>query len=363
MSQAADRTQGPGSRRARAALRAGLPVVVVAGIVLAWRFLWLGGGRPLVVYCAHDSVYSNEVLRAFERKSGVSVAPKYDTEATKSLGLVELLVAEKEGPVCDVFWNNQLLGTLQLQEEGMLLPYRGPGYERIPDGLKDPEGRWAGFAARFRVWIVNTGRMEPTDEAVRARLEGDLSRVAIANPLFGTTLTHYSVLWDLWGAERLKAWHRSSRERGLVQATGNAHVKNLVARGVCDLGLTDTDDFFAAKDEGLPVAMVPVRLAAQHGAARLDHGPVVCMPNTVAIIRGTRRLAEATRLVDYLLSEECELALANSRSRQIPLGPVDESRLPREVRELKGLAAAAFPLARAAGARAECVSWLKNLSQ
>ncbi|MDP6108080.1 MAG: hypothetical protein QGI33_06570 [Candidatus Brocadiia bacterium] len=41
--------------------------------------------------------------------------------------------------------------------------------------------------------------MEPREEAVTAALAGDLSRVAIAKPLYGTTLSHYSVLWDLCG--------------------------------------------------------------------------------------------------------------------------------------------------------------------
>ena len=42
----------------------------------------------------------------------------YDSEATKSLGLVNQLKNEKNAPHCDVFWNNELLGTMDLAHDG-----------------------------------------------------------------------------------------------------------------------------------------------------------------------------------------------------------------------------------------------------
>lgn len=330
-------------------------LLVVAALVLpiAW---WWGAAHPsaLVVYCAHDAIHAEKVLRDFEKRSGIPVAIRFDTEATKSLGLVELLLREKDAPRCDVFWNNELLGTLDLAESGLLESYRGPGHARIPAAFKDPGGLWTGFAARLRVFIFNTQKLAPSTSAdeLAARLTSpDLSRVAIAKPLYGTTLTHYAALWSAWGGDRLQAWHRESRTRGIREANGNAAVKDLVAEGVCDLGLTDTDDFFEAKDAGKPVAAQPVRL---------EGGATICIPNTVAITRGTKRPAEARKLVDFLLSEETELALAGSRSRQIPLGPVPPERLPAEVRELVTWAKDGADLTTLASARAACLSWLKG---
>ena len=324
-------------------------VAVLLLVVLTYRLL-RAPGDPLVVYCAHDSVYADAVLRAFTERTGIPVRVKYDIEATKSLGLVELLKREVQAPRCDVFWNNELLGTMSLADDGLLEPYKGPGWERMPAAFKDPEGRWAGFGARLRVYIVNTQVLQPSEEAVAAALAGDLSSVAVAKPLYGTTLTHYTVLWHAWGGERLKAWHADWRKRGVVEALGNAHVKDLVAAGTCALGLTDSDDYFVALDDGRSVAALPVRL---------EGGGAICIPNTVAVIRGTRRMDAARRLVDYLLSEESERQLARSRSRQIPLGPVEGAALPGEVRQLKDWAAGAVPLADMGRARAECLAWLK----
>jgi len=240
---------------------------------------------------------------------------------------------------------------MDLKDKGVLEPYKGPGYQSMPAEFKDPDGCWAGFAARMRVYIINTDKMPATPEAIEKVLASkDRSRFAIAKPLYGTTLTHYCVLWKLWGQDVLQTWHRDCRKRGLVEATGNAHVKDLVAQGVCDLGWTDSDDFFVAKDQGAPVGAVPVKVS----------GKAIVIPNTVSIIKGTRRPKEAQEFVDYLLSGECEVALANSSSRQIPLGPVDETALPIEVREFKKLARSAVPLTSLGPARTACLAWLKQ---
>jgi iron(III) transport system substrate-binding protein len=326
---------------------AGLALLLAAGLAYAW--FASRAPAPLVVYCAHDAIYADGLLKAYEKRAGIRLSVRFDSEATKSLGLVELLLRERTHPRCDLFWNNELLGTLQLAEAGLLQPYRGPGYERIPAAFKDPEARWTGFAARLRVWIVNTQRVEAAASAPLP--PADLTRTVMAKPLYGTTRTHYTVLWSLWGPERLQAWHRDWRARGGREASGNAAVKNLVAEGVCDSGLTDSDDYFAARDGGKPVAMAPARVDASH---------TLCIPNTAAIVRGTRRLKAAQALADYLLSAEVETALANSPSRQIPLGPVDEARLPAEVRELKRLAADGYPLDGLDAARRDCLDWLKS---
>ena len=334
-------------------IRRVLPFLLAAALVAVWLYHRSGPPR-LTVYCAHDAIYVESILRDFTRRTGIPVAARYDTEATKSLGLTELLIREKDAPRCDVFWNNELLGTLDLQEKGILSPYRGSGWQRIPANFKDADGHWTGFAARLRVCIAN-GNVADAEPMIRLNVGvlalPDASRFAIAKPLYGTTLTHYAVLWQHWGREKTIAWHREWRARGVRELNGNAAVKDAVAQGACDFGYTDTDDFFEAKDAGLPVEMRPVQIE--------DTGATICIPNTVAIIRGTRRETDARRLVDFLLSAETELALARAKSRQIPLGPVPEDQVPAEVRELQTWAQHAAPLTNLLPARNECLTWLK----
>jgi iron(III) transport system substrate-binding protein len=249
-----------------------------------------------------------------------------------------------------VFWNNQVLGTVQLQRAGFLEPYKGPGYERIPAAYKDLEGMWTGFAARLRVWIVNTEKMEATPEVIEAALANpDLSQMAIAMPMFGTTLSQYSLLWDRMGGEALKAQHRDWVKRGCRVVSGNATVKNLVAEGVCSFGMTDTDDYFVAQDATLPVAQLPIRV----------DGQTICIPNCVSIIRGSDNPEAAKQLVDYLLSEEVELKLSAREARQIPLGPVTSGELSAEVQQLADWARETADMTDLGQAQEECLTWLK----
>lgn len=333
-----------------------MPRFVLASAVLAlllagWLFYSRSTAGALVVYCAHDAIHAEKILRDFEKSTGLPVALRFDTEATKSLGLTELLIREKDAPRCDVFWNNELLGMLDLHERGLLAPYRGPGHARIPAAFKAADGSWTGFAARLRVIIANTEKIGATPPNLDGLLPGsDRSRIALAKPLYGTTLTHYTALWSLWGGARLQEWHRAWRAGGARECSGNAAVKDAVAEGVCFAGYTDSDDFFVAKDAGKPVAMHP---------ARLENGRTICIPNTVAIIRGSQRMPAARKLVDYLLSEETERALARGQARQIPLGPVAADQVPAEVRELMAWAREGADLTVLGGARAECLAWLK----
>ncbi|EDL62432.1 extracellular solute-binding protein [Gimesia maris] len=325
-------------------------VEIAAIVMIGLVFYYQNREEALVVYCAHDAVFSEKILKQFEQQTGIKVEPRFDTEATKSLGLTNLIIREKDHPRCDVFWNNQALGTAALKEQDLLAPYQGPGYQRIPAAFKDPEGHWTGFAARLRVYIANTDSYELSYENVASTFTGPLNQVAIAKPLYGTTLSHFTVLCDAWGLARLQEWYRALQEQGIQVTSGNSSVKNLVATGACILGLTDTDDYFVAVDAGQPVAAIPV----------LVEEKALLIPNSVAIIKGTKRRKQAEALVDYLLSAEVELELSQSQSRQIPLGKVNWDQVPEEVQKFRPYIKQAYPLSDLVNQRKRTLDWLKS---
>lgn len=337
-------------------LTASVPLILLAAaclLLVGWTIYQTGSSthsERLVVYCAHDAVYAEAILRDFERRTGIRIEARFDTEATKSLGLVQQILQEKDSPRCDVFWNNELLGTLELQEQGLLESYRGRAWERLPSRYKDADGQWVGFGARLRVYIVNPEKMSATEESVTHALAGDLSCAAIAKPMFGTTLTQYSLMWHVLGPDGLKAWHESLHKQGIKEVAGNAMVKNLVAAGTCDIGLTDTDDVFVAKDDGYRVEMLPIRI----------QGRTIGIPNTGAIIRGTKHRSQAEKLIDFLASAETELALAKSKSRQVPVGPVNPDQLPADVRPLYEWVQDSAELSELLPARRACLEWLRK---
>lgn len=274
-------------------------------------------GREVVVYTALDQFYSEPILRRFEQETGIVVRPRYDTEATKTTGLFNRIVAERRRPRCDVFWNNEVLRTVALKQLGLLEPYRAPKARDIPARFKDSEGYWTGFAARARVIVYNTNiltsRTVPRSvfDLAKPRWRG---RCAIAYPLFGTTATHFGVLYSLMGERKALAFFRALRDNDVQVLDGNAMVCRAVARGELAWGLTDTDDVHAAQLDGKPVAFVVP-----------DQGPgdigALIIPNTLALIKNCPHPRAGKRLIDFLLDAEVENALAVGRSAQIPVRP------------------------------------------
>jgi len=320
-----------------------------SGLVAAASSCSVGTDR-LVVYCAHDSQLACPVLERFAGLHGVEVLARYDTEANKSLGLVNRLRTERERPQCDVFWNNELLGTALLGSEGVLMPLSSERSDRLPGSPFPKRRSWVVFGGRLRL-VISPRPVDLSESAVMAALErGDLSDVTIAKPMFGTTLTQYCAWGESWGLEELKRRHQSWLRKGIRYVGGNSATKDLVAAGVCSLGFTDSDDFFVAVDAGRSLHAVPVRVS----------GKTICIPNSAAVIQGSRQPDLARRLVEYLCSPEVELELARSPARQIPLGAVDPQSLPEEVRALRRWADESLELEPLLSMRGRVLEWLRQ---
>src|SRR5262245_21407581 len=108
--------------------------------------LGCNSSKPRVVlYCAQDKEFADEAMADFTRRTGLQVAPKFGTEADKSVSLYEELVREAKRPRCDVHWNNEILSTLRLQRQGLLEPYNSPSAAPYPDFAKAKDHTWHAF--------------------------------------------------------------------------------------------------------------------------------------------------------------------------------------------------------------------------
>lgn len=277
-----------------------------------------GGGRPaseVVVYCSHDLLFSEPILKEFESASGIRVRIVGDTEAAKTTGLVNRLIQMKDRPEADVFWNNEVMNAVRLAQMGMLEPYRPAAAADIPAGHRDPADRWVGFGARARVILYNRNLVKPGEEPksifdlTKPAMKG---RVAIAKPIFGTTATHAAALFVALGPEKARKFFGDLKENEVRVAAGNAMARNMVADGEIAVCLTDTDDANGAFLNGKPVEMV---------YPDADGIGTLVIPNTVMLLKGAPHPAEAKKLVDFLASQEVEAKLARSESAQMPLRP------------------------------------------
>ena len=287
---------------------------VIFPLVLSFAAAGCGPPPDVTIYCACDQSDSELILREFEKQTGLTVRMEFDSEAHKTVGLVNRIRQEKNRPRCDVFWNNEIAHTVSLANDGFLAEYDSPNAAGIPETFRDPERRWTGFAARARVFIVNTEVVKKPEEIrgmwdlVDPKWEG---KSAMAKPLTGTTLTHAVALFTVLGEEKALEYLTAVKER--VNLTrGNAHVMRLVRDGELSWGWTDTDDYNRARIDEHPVAMIfPDRGEGELGT--------LFIPNTVAVMKDAPQPENARKLVDYLLSIEVERELAEREGAQIPL--------------------------------------------
>lgn len=276
--------------------------------------LWPTDEEEVVVYTALDREFSEPILDSFTAETEINVRAKYDVESTKTVQLAAAIMEEQSRPRCDLFWNNEILHTLRLEEEGLLEAYETPHANSFPAEFRSPDKRWFGFAARVRVLIVNTDLMPADDrpnsihDLVDPKFKG---KVGVAKPLFGTTATHAAVLFDAWGAETATKYWREIEQNAEVMS-GNKQVAQAVASGQLMFGITDTDDAIIEVEKGMPVEIVfPDQGDDQIGA--------LFIPNTVALIKGAPHREAACRLIDTLLAGEVEKRLAEGASAQFPL--------------------------------------------
>ena len=296
---------------------------------------WRSTGSEVVVYTALDSEFSAPIFEKYTAATGVAVLPKFDAESTKTVGLAEAIIAEKDRPRCDVFWNNEILHTLRLKRLGLLDVYQPTIAKEYPAAFRDRDGHWHGFAARARILIVNTklvrkgGRPTSILDLANPKWRG---RTAMAKPLFGTTATQAACLFSAWGDRRAKEFFRKLKRNDVQILSGNKQVAQAVSSGRADFGLTDTDDALIEVEGGMPVAIV----YPDQGAGGLG---TLFIPNTVAIIRGGPNPSAARQLVDYLLSPAVEASLAAGPSAQIPLNPAvqapDRIKTPKTIRAMQ----------------------------
>ncbi|NOU20279.1 MAG: extracellular solute-binding protein [Methyloglobulus sp.] len=271
-----------------------------------------GAESTVVVYVSEDQVFSEPILKDFERDTGIRVKAVYDTEETKGTGVMNRLIAEKNNPQSDVYWANEPIRAEVLKQKKISAAYRSPNSEGIPAAFKDSESYWTGFSARARVFIVNRkAGIKP--DSLKAYVDPKLAGKGImANPLFGTTATHVAALFTVWGDDRAKQFMDALKNNGTQLASSNGESADLVAAGEFDFALVDSDDAVNRIRQGKAVEMV----CPDQGKNQLG---CLILPNAAVLIRNSPHPDAGRKLVDYLLSKETERKLAFADCAQIPL--------------------------------------------
>lgn len=261
----------------------------------------------VILYCAQDQMFAEPVLAAFTRETGIRVRSIYDSEAVKTVGLANRLIAEMDRPACDLFWGNESLRTRQLAARGVF------GTNTIAGANGKP---WVEFGSRSRRIIINPSLLPPEDaptsliELTNARWAG---RISLAFPLFGTTSTHFLALRSVWGEAAWEEWCTALMANRPFVEEGNAHVVRRIGRGEAWIGLTDSDDITAGQREGWKVE--PLSITRD----------MLFIPNTLAAVRPMAPDNPTVSLINYLTSPATrELLMKSGALESADIPPATE---------------------------------------
>ena len=253
-----------------------IPAVIALLASLLLPAINLGKRKPSVVaYCAQDQTYAEEIFRDFQKQTGIRVLAVYDSEAVKTVGLANRLLAERNHPQCDLFWGNEEMRARQLAAQDIFREDKGLAF----------------FGHRSRCLVYNTKKVA-TESVPHSLLEltNEIwrGRVSLAYPQFGTTAAHFHALRQHWGEAAWENWCRALVANKPVLVDGNSVVVKMVGGGEALVGLTDSDDIAAAQADGLPVARAP------------DFKETMLIANSLGITRGAPHASPAQELFEYL---------------------------------------------------------------
>jgi iron(III) transport system substrate-binding protein len=269
--------------------------------------------QSVILYSSVDERFLRDIVAQYEKDTGASVELVTDSEAGKTTGLVNRIRAEKDRPRANVFWSSEQSLTVLLAREGLLAPYDSPSAADIDPVYRDKDNLWIGFALRARVIAYMPEQTKQQDVPLFWK---DLakpniaSHLAIANPLFGTTRGHVAALAAHWGNDRLQTYLEQLVAHGVLVTDGNSTAVRRLMDGEVQFAMTDSDDVLVAQRKGHKVAMV---------FPELEGAGILMVPNTVALVAGSKDNQAAHRLIDFILSPKVERMLAKSDSGNYPV--------------------------------------------
>lgn len=308
-------------------MRPGAARSLAIALSILLLFIWGCGNKSensVIVYVSEDQVFSEPILKDFEKETGITVKAVYDTEEAKSTGVMNRLIGEKGNPQADVYWANEPDRAELLKRMDIVAPYVSPNAGDIPAQFKDPEGYWTGFSARARVLLVSKHAKEKPASLLAYADSRWKGKAVIANPLFGTTTDLIASLFNAWGDDKAKAFMEAMKKNQVKISTSNGESADWVAQGQFDFSVVDSDDANSRIRQGKPVEMI----FPDQGKDELG---MLILPNAVLLIKGAPHPENAKKLIDYLLSRQTERRLALAECAQIPLHPDVEtpSNVPR----------------------------------
>lgn len=248
----------------------------------------------ITVYSAGPANLIDALAKGFAAKSGIK-ANVFQGTTGQVMARIE---AEANNPVVDVLISASWDTATDFDARGWLVAYRSPNAEKVPAALKSDSAVAQAVSALAIAWNPSSGTPKPVDWSDLAK-PAFKDLVTIPDPAQSGAsfelvagLAAESGSWKLF--EDLKA-------DGAVVAAANADALNPVLQGAkaAVFGAVDYISLAQQKQGELIEVLFPAS------------GTVIA-PRPMMILKWTKHTEEAKRFIDYVLSDEGQVAVAKA---------------------------------------------------
>ncbi len=284
--------------------------------------------RSLVVRTALMEPEAMVYARAFENRTGIKVEVVRQSTGV----MLSFLKFERNNAVdttIDVLFGGPADAYVIGAREGLFEKYISPERANIARDHMDKDGCWSGVYLGSIGFAVNPKRLKELglstpacwDDLLSPKLRGEIS---MANPVSsGTGYTILATLAQIMGKDQALEYLKALDSNTLDYTGSGAMPGKLVGLGQIAVGILFSHDVLAFRQQGYDIDLV----FPKEGTGFEIGG--------IAIVKGTKKLDEAKRFVDFMLSAEGqnlyaamgEFRLPTNRLATIPPGAVPFSKI------------------------------------
>ncbi len=286
------------------------------------------GQRSLVVRTALMEPEAMVYARAFENRTGIKVEVVRQSTGVM-LSFLKFERSNASGTTIDVLFGGPADAYVIGAREGLFEKYLSSERANIARKHMDKDGCWSGVYLGSIGFAVNPKRLGELGlpapacwaDLLSPKLRGEIS---MANPVSsGTGYTVLATLAQMMGENRAIEYLKALDSNILDYTRSGAMPGKLVGLGQIAVGILFSHDVLAFRQQGYVIDLV----FPKDGTGFEIGG--------IAIVKGTEKLDEARRFVDFMLSAEGqslyaamgEFRLPTNRLAAIPVGAVPFSKI------------------------------------
>ena len=291
------------------------PWVLAALLIVLLAPVPAGAADSLVVYSGRAERLIKPVLDAFQQKTGVGI----QLLSSGTTELVNRLQAEGARTAADVFITNDAGSLERARELGLLTPVPVEGLDAaIPAAYRALDNSWIGLSGRLWVPVYNKTQVKP--DAISSVL--DLAdpkwkdKIAIPNAGSEYLQAGVSVIKAAYGDERTMQFLKGLKANAGTQVyQKSSQIVEAVAKGQVPVGIVN--HYYVYRQLATqPDAAIGIVIPDQRDGAM---GVIINVAG-IGIVKGSKHLEAAKRLVEFLISSDGQKLFADL-NKEYPLRP------------------------------------------